>query len=243
MARFQHLAMALLATFAFQQVTASTSPVSAQDQAAKSEAKTDAKVKKKKRNPAKRLYLRRTCIACHGKKGARAIQDYPNLAGQRADYMRKQVKDILKGKRTGGPDATGKPRSEGMRGALVSPEGKVRITNDEIKMISDWLAEQQPAKPKPLEKPLSDDQIKEAKSLYKKKCRACHGKDALKPLKGNPIIAGQKRNYIIAQVNDIKTKARKNGRSATMIPFVKKLTDEQITLLADYLSQIDRTAK
>jgi len=63
----------------------------------------------------------------------------------------------------------------------------------------------------------------------------------LKPLKGYPIIAGQKRNYIITQINDIKAKARKNGKSKLMIAAVKKLSDDDIGALADYLSQIDRT--
>ena len=29
----------------------------------------------------KQLYLTRTCVACHGKNGAKAIQNYPHLAG------------------------------------------------------------------------------------------------------------------------------------------------------------------
>lgn len=204
-------------------------------------AKTEAKKKKRKMSP-KRLYLRRTCIACHGRNGARAIQDYPNIAGQNAKYSINQIKDILKGKRKGSPDATGNPRSESMRGSLVTPEGKHRISPKEIKVISEWLAKLPPAKPTPLQTPLSEEKIKEAKKLYKKKCKSCHGKDAKKPtIKTYPIIAGQKRSYIVTQITDIKTKARKHGKTAVMIPFVKKLTDEQIALLADYLSQIDRS--
>lgn len=202
-------------------------------------AKTEAK--KKKMSP-KRLYLRRTCIACHGRNGARAIQDYPNLAGQNPKYMIRQMKDILKGKRKGSPDATGNPRSEGMRGSLVTPEGEYRITNEEIKVISEWLAEQKPAKPTPLETPLTEAQLKEAEKLYKSKCLSCHGKEGKKTkIKDYPIIAGQKRSYIVTQITDIRSKARKHGKTATMIPFVKKLTDKQIGLLADYLSQIDRS--
>ncbi|PLX40442.1 MAG: hypothetical protein C0605_06430 [Hyphomicrobiales bacterium] len=202
-------------------------------------AKTEAK--KKKMSP-KRLYLRRTCIACHGKNGARSIQDYPNIAGQNPKYMIRQIKDILKGKRTGSPDATGNPRADSMRGSLVTPEGEHRISSEEIVAISEWLAEQTPAKPIPLETPLTEDQVKAAKKLYKKKCMSCHGKDAKKTkVKDYPIIGGQKRNYIVTQITDIRSKARKHGKTATMIPFVKKLTEAEIRLLADYLSQIDRS--
>ncbi len=80
-------------------------------------------------------------------------------------------------------------------------------------------------------------------ALFKSKtCWSCHGKDAKKTkVKDYPIIGGQKRSYIVTQITDIRSKARKHGKTATMIPFIKKLTDEQIGLLADYLSQIDRS--
>lgn len=203
-------------------------------------AKAEAKAKKKM-SP-KRLYLRRTCIACHGKNGARSIQDYPNIAGQNPKYMIRQVKDILSGKRKGSPDATGNPRSESMRGSLVTPEGQHRISPEEIVEVSEWLATQEPAKPVPLETPLSEDEVKKAAKLYKKKCQSCHGKEGRKTvIKDYPIIAGQKRSYIVTQITDIRSKARKHGKTATMIPFVKKLTEEEIGLLASYLSQIDRS--
>ena len=198
---------------------------------------------KKKRDPGKRLYMTNTCIACHGRNGAGAMLDYPNLAGQDVKYMIAQIKDIMAGKRTGSPDATGNPRSQGMRGALVTPEGEARIQPDQIKAIAEWLEKQEPAKPAPPEKPIAAANIEAGQSLYNKKCRSCHGKDAMKPLKGYPIIAGQKRSYLITQINDIKSKARSNGKSKLMLATVKNLGDDEIGVLADYLSQIDRTAK
>ena len=199
--------------------------------------------KKKKRDPGKRLYMRNTCIACHGKDGKRAIMDYPNLAGQDQKYMIQQFKHILSGKRTGSPDATGNPRSAGMRGALVSPEGVARLTKDEIKQITSWLAKQEPAKPKAPKQEIDPDRIKQGAALYKKKCKSCHGKEGKKPLKGYPYVAGQKSNYLITQITDIRDKKRTSGKSKLMVGMVKKLTDEQIATVADYLSQIDRTAK
>lgn len=197
--------------------------------------------KKKKRDPGKRLYMTNTCIACHGRNGRGAMLDYPNLAGQDAKYMTAQIKDIMAGKRTGSPDATGNPRSQGMRGALVTPDGKDRITKDQIKKIVAWLAKQKPAAPVKPEKPIPADNIKKGEKLYKKKCRSCHGKNAMKPLKGYPIIAGQKHAYLMTQMLDIKSKARTNGKSKLMYSTVKKMSDTDIGLLADYLSQIDRT--
>ncbi|MBF0250048.1 MAG: c-type cytochrome [Alphaproteobacteria bacterium] len=199
---------------------------------------------KAKKHPGKTVYARNTCMACHGKDGKKSIQDYPNLAGQDKKYMISQIEDILSGKRTAGNDATGHPRTEGMRGALVTPEGTVRINAEQIEQVSDWLASMDPADPTPLETPLTDEQAKEGEKLYKKaKCQTCHGADGTKPLKGYPYIAGQKKAYIINQMNDVKNKIRDNGKIKTMYAFVKKMTDEEIDLLAAYLSQIDRNKK
>ncbi len=196
------------------------------------------------KDPGEKLYLTKTCIACHGRNGRGAMLDYPNLAGQDRTYMVNQVKDIIKGKRTGSPDPTGNPRSAGMRGALVTPDGEHRITSDEIKTIAAWLSKLEPAKPVQPETPVDPAHVVEGAKLYKTfKCRTCHGPDGKKPLKGFPYIAGQKRAYIVTQLKDIRDKARTNGKSKMMYPNIRKASDQQIERLADFLSQIDRTAK
>lgn len=40
-----------------------------------------------------------TCAACHGANGISMIPMYPNLAGQKEQYMAKQLKDFKSGKR------------------------------------------------------------------------------------------------------------------------------------------------
>lgn len=40
-----------------------------------------------------------TCASCHGAKGISAAPIWPNLAGQKAAYMVKQLKDFKSGKR------------------------------------------------------------------------------------------------------------------------------------------------
>lgn len=39
------------------------------------------------------------CAACHGAAGISAVPMYPNLAGQKAAYIAKQLKDFKTGKR------------------------------------------------------------------------------------------------------------------------------------------------
>jgi cytochrome c553 len=190
---------------------------------------------------AKRLYLRRTCMACHGKNGGRGIQDYPNIAGLDASYIRAQVRDIISGKRVGGPDTlTGHPRAESMRGSLVSPEGEVRVSPEEIKILASWLSDFPKSGPQVQDPALSAERIAEGKAGYEKaKCKTCHGIDGNKPLKGYPHLAGQKSAYIAHQLMDIRDGARTNSRSKMMLSFVKKLSDEEMAAIADYLSQVD----
>jgi cytochrome c553 len=192
---------------------------------------------------AKKLYLRRSCIACHGKDGQKAIQDYPALAGQRADYMIAQIEDILSGKRVGGPDASNNPRAKGMRGALIAPDGSRRITEDEVKAISSWLATLAPPPVEAAATPLDGDKATAAAAMFAEKCEACHGPAGREPLEGYPRIAGQKHAYVLAQMKDIKSKARSNGQAEAMQTILEDVSDVDMELLAAYVSAQEPIAK
>lgn len=233
----------LVAAAMFSFALPATTAFAETDKAAGEEAAAPKKAKKKKRDPGQKLYMRRTCVACHGRNGIGAIQDYPNVAAQPEKYIIRQVNDIIDGKRSAGPDETGNPRTEGMRGALVTSSGERRITKDEVKQIAAWLAKQPPAAPTVPEEPIDPARLEQGAADYKKgKCHTCHGPDGRKPKsKLYPIIAGQKAAYIVAQMTDIRDGVRKNAQSKLMKPFLKKIDDEMIGRIADYLSQIDRT--
>ncbi len=204
---------------------------------------------KKKKMPGKRIYGPRGgfgCIACHGSKGrgSKAMEAYPAIAGQDEKYIIRQIKDIISGKRVGGLNTEGKVRTAGMKGALVTSDGEPRISEQKIKDVAEWLSSLKPAKPTPPETPVDAGRLEEGRKLFKElKCLTCHGKEGRKPLKKYPYLAGQKRPYIVTQIKDIRDKKRTNGKSKLMYANVKKITDEQVEILADYLSQIDRTAK
>ena len=42
-----------------------------------------------------KLYKTKTCMACHGIKGARPIQTYPALAGQNEKYLLTQMQEAM----------------------------------------------------------------------------------------------------------------------------------------------------
>jgi cytochrome c553 len=186
----------------------------------------------------KRLFTTKTCVACHGRGGARSILDYPELAGQDAKYLVAQMNDIAEGKRVAGPDPRGYPRTEGMRDIMHLVSQAERVA------IADYLSKEPPAKIRPLDPPIDDARRAAGKEAFLKGgCISCHGPDGMKPLSSYPFPAGQKRNYIALQLTEIRDGIRKNGRVRSMQPFAKKLDDAKIALLADYLSQLERAPK
>ncbi len=186
----------------------------------------------------KALFAAKTCIACHGRNGAKAIQMYPEIAGQDAKYLLQQMNDIADGKRLSGPDARGYPRTQGMKDVmhLTAPA--------ERKAIADFLSKQPPPKPRKLDPAPDAARLEEGKQAFAKGgCATCHGVDGAKPLPTYPAIGGLKREYLMLQMTEIRDGIRQNGRVKTMLPFAKKLDDAKVAAIADYLSQIERAPK
>ncbi len=186
----------------------------------------------------KALFASKTCVACHGRGGAKAIQMYPDLAGQDAKYMLEQMTDIAEGKRVSGPDARGYPRTQGMKDVMHL------VNADERKAIADYLAKEPTPKPRKLDPAPDAARLAEGKDLYAKGgCVTCHGVDGAKPLAAHPYLAAMKREYLVLQMTEIRDGIRQGAKVKTMLPFAKKLDDAKIAAIADYLSQIERPAK
>ncbi len=74
------------------------------------------------------LYKSKTCFTCHGQDAKTPIMPvYPKLAGQNADYLLNQMKDIKSGARSNGQTAA-------MKGIIAT------VSDEEMKAIADWLA-------------------------------------------------------------------------------------------------------
>jgi len=72
-----------------------------------------------------------------------------------------------------------------------------------------------------------------------KTCWSCHGKDAKTPiLPDYPKIAGQNAKYAEMQMRDIKSGARANGNTAAMKAIMVLVNEQEIKVLADYLSKM-----
>ncbi len=76
------------------------------------------------------LYAAKGCSACHGADAKSPIApSYPKLAGQNAEYLLAQMKDIKSGARANGQAVV-------MKGIVAG------VSDDDMKTIADWLATQ-----------------------------------------------------------------------------------------------------
>ena len=75
-------------------------------------------------------------------------------------------------------------------------------------------------------------------ALYTAKgCTACHGADAKSPIMpAYPKIAGQGKEYLVQQMNDIKSGARNNGQTAAMKGVMAGVSADETTAIAEYLA-------
>jgi cytochrome c553 len=155
-----------------------------------------------------------------------------------AKYLLEQMNAITDGTRLAGPDERGYPRTQGMKDIMHLASAEERAA------IAKFLASQPAPKPVALNPPPDSERLAAGKDAYVKGgCTTCHGADGLKPLASYPLLGGQKRDYLVLQMTEIRGGIRKGGKVAAMVPFAKKLDDAKIGLIADYLSQVERSPK
>jgi len=87
-----------------------------------------------------------------------------------------------------------------------------------------------------------DGELLDGEALFNQRtCFTCHGKDGKTPLLPfYPIIAGQNAAYALQQMTDIKSGARSNGNSAAMQGVMFLVNEEEMKILADYISKLER---
>jgi cytochrome c len=87
-----------------------------------------------------------------------------------------------------------------------------------------------------------DGEVLDGEALFNQRtCFTCHGRDGKTPLLPfYPIIAGQNAAYALQQMTDIKSGARSNGNSAAMQGVMFLVNEEEMKILADYISKLER---
>ncbi len=125
----------------------------------------------------------------------------------------------------------------------ISPIGKVEVAGEAKAVAVLPAADKEPtpaagriAEPVPAAAPVPAGS--DGASLYAAKgCSACHGPDGRKTILSTyPKLAGQGSQYLIAQMNDIKSGARSHGQTMIMKGVIDQVSEPEIQAIADWLS-------
>lgn len=169
--------------------------------------------------------VRAQCAVCHGERGQSAHPEFPQLAGQHAVYLRKQLQDFQSGARS----------HEAMNTLARS------LTATQVQQLADHFA-RQPAQPQ-----AADDEllvqlgryIYERGNLYNQvpACKSCHSSTGV----GNermPRLAGQHPRYIETQLRRFQSRQRHND-SGAMAFVTQGLSELELRGVSAYVGTLD----
>lgn len=168
------------------------------------------------------------CIACHGTNGVSINKDWPNLAGQHASYLVKQLKDFKAGTERNNPVMTG----------IIA-----NLNENDFADIAAFYA----SLPIPTAPASSIKLQKLGESLYRNgdfkrhvaACIACHGPDGQGNAQaGFPSLVGQNASYLVLQMQAFKSGQRHNDLNGIMRTTSSKMTEEEMQAVAEYLGTI-----
>lgn len=163
------------------------------------------------------------CANCHMKNGwGKKDGSFPVIAGQHRNVLIKQLADIRSKNRD---NPTMYPFTD--PASIGGPQG--------IADVTEFIAAM-PVDPNPGTG--NGEQLSLGKKLYQNHCTQCHGDTAL----GNndaffPRLKGQHHAYLLRQLKWIRDGYRKNS-NPVMLEKVKKLSDTELSAIADYLSRL-----
>lgn len=162
------------------------------------------------------------CVSCHGAAGNSTISINPKLSGQHDAYLVKQLMDFT---------------TPARNNAVMTTFSKL-MTPEDMKNVSAYLAVQKPKAGAAKNK----DIVNLGQTIYRAgiaeknvaACAGCHSPNGAGIPAQFPRIAGQHQDYTVAQLTAFRTGARKN--SAQMTTIAKRMSDEEMKAVADYVA-------
>lgn len=169
------------------------------------------------------------CAACHAADGNSTIVQNPKLAGQHAAYLVHQLKDFKANTDRKNPIMFG-------FASALSPA--------DMADVAAYFSEQKPKEgaarnPKTVE---AGQKIYRAGIADKAvpACAGCHGPTGAGIPAQFPRLGGQWADYTKEQLKAFRTDARKNDPASVMRTIAKRLSDDDIDAVADYISGLKR---
>ncbi|MFZ1386811.1 MAG: c-type cytochrome [Thiolinea sp.] len=174
-----------------------------------------------------------TCAACHGADGNSTNPEWPKLAGQGESYLFKQLQNFKAGK-----DAEG-GRYNASMAPMVAP-----LTDQDMADLAAYFSSQTITPGK-----TDQTQVTLGEQVYKggnasngiPACAACHGPTGSgNPAAKFPSLAGQQVTYTKTQLDSFRTGARANDNGKMMRNIAVKMTDAEMTAVAEYVSGLQK---
>lgn len=163
------------------------------------------------------------CAACHGADGISAIPNYPNLAGQNAPYIVKQL-EAFKTSSTRS-DAVMGPMAAGLSeqdmadlGAYFSSLSSAPAAAEPVASTTETAAPTGAVEIAHSNRPSLAGGNVEAGKTKSAMCAACHGADGNSLVAMYPKIAGQSAVYIAKQLADFKEGVDSAGKAGRVDP-------------------------
>lgn len=171
------------------------------------------------------------CAGCHGADGNSATGMFPRLAGQYGDYIVKQIRDFQRGHRANNEVMAG------MAGTIASVQ--------DAKDIGAYFETQKIAEQPVL--PPNPDLVEQGERIFVDGndetgvygCINCHGPKGVgraPDISQFPRLVGQHKDYIVKQLQDFRAGTRSNDPAGMMSDIARKLSDDEIQAVAEYLS-------
>jgi cytochrome c553 len=168
------------------------------------------------------------CAGCHGVDGNSPVPTFPKLAGQNETYIVKQLMDFK---------ANSARKNEIMLGMAAA------LSEEDAKDIGAYFQSQSVAQAAPFD----ESKIAAGREIYKggnlqtgvPACQGCHGPTGAGVAGiGYPQLGGQYTDYTLAQLKAFKDGTRSNDDKALMRTIAAKLSDEEMTAVANYIASL-----
>jgi cytochrome c553 len=171
----------------------------------------------------------RVCAVCHGTDGNSTLATNPVLAGQHADYTLKQLTNFS--------SRDGKPaeRPNAVMSGMVAT-----LSTDDVRDLAAYFQAQMPAPRLARDAGL----VRLGQAIYRggilsknvAACSACHGPNGAGVPSQFPRLAGQFADYTAVQLRAFRSGERANDPNRMMRAVADKLSDREITAVAEYIS-------
>ncbi|CAB1276878.1 c-type cytochrome [Candidatus Nitrosacidococcus tergens] len=164
------------------------------------------------------------CQSCHGEDGNSESPEFPNLAGQNARYIQKQLEDF---------------KSKARENPIMSPMAEA-LSDEDIADLAVYFSSQKLKQGQTPDKYLDLGQKVFRRGMKEDNvpaCMACHGAFGEgNPAAAFPRISGQNVEYVKAQLKSYRKLERSNDPNQMMEDVTHKITDEEIAAVAHYVN-------